>query len=263
MNRGAAALMVVLVLAAFVSVPALDALRLLPPTTNDAGYILTWVGLIAVALLGSQGIRSMVRKDAYASAAKALGLTSTGGTDQFWRYPLPLFEWGLERSIANMMIGSHDGQDVILLDYSCKLGAGRGSSTFRYLCALVELPLDCPKTEIAPLSVLGRVADVIGVQRLDFEYQPFSERYRVQTANRKFAVALIDPPMIEWLLTQNPSTHFEIGGAYVMSVGKDVDMQDAKSLAAEGSRLLAGVLDFRGRFSTGALEIARQLHTYS
>jgi len=139
-------------------------------------------------------------------------------------------------------------------------GFDRDSAIVRYLCAIAELSLECPKTEIASPNVFTRVADIVGVQRLDFEYQPFSERYRVQTSNRRFAVALLDPPMIEWLLAQRPATHLELGGAYAMAVGANVDMQDARSLAAESARLLALVVDFRGRISAGALDIARELH---
>jgi hypothetical protein len=257
MNRGASAVIAILAVAAVVSIPLLERFRLLPPGTNDAGYLLSWFAVIGAAAVGARVIRGRVRKSAYETAAEVLGFRSVGGTDQFWRYPLPLFDWGWEKSIGNMMVGAQGGQDITVLDYSCKSSPGRGS-TFRYLCALVDMSPECPKTEVAPHTLATRTADIVGVERVDLEYESFSRRYRVQSSNRKFAVALIDPPMIEWLLTQRASTHFELGGAWVMSVGANVDMQDARSLAAETARLLSTALDFRGRIPHGAMEIAQE-----
>jgi hypothetical protein len=249
--------MAILVLAAVVSVPLLDRFGLMPRGTNDASYFLSWFAVIGAAIVGARVIRGSVRRSAYETAAGEIGLRSVGKSDQLWRYPLPLFDWGFEKSIGNMMVGSQQGRDITVLDYSCKASPD-GRSTFRYLCALVDMSPECPKTEIAPHTLATRTADVVGVERVDFEYERFSQRYRVQSSNRKFAAALVDPPMIEWLLAQRASTHFELGGAWVMSVGANIDMQDARSLAAETASLLAAALDFRGRIPRVAMEIAKE-----
>src|SRR5205823_9590364 len=94
-----------LVLVAVISFPLLDALHLLPATSNDAGYMLAWAGAIVASVTWARMVGSSARAGAANVAAARLGLVRVSGSGQLWRYPLPLFDSGAEKAIANVMVG--------------------------------------------------------------------------------------------------------------------------------------------------------------
>jgi len=95
-------------------------------------------------------------------------------------------------------------------------GKNRSTITYRFSYLIVTLPfgLSLPDLAVRRENLLDKFAGAIGFEDIDFESAEFSRRFHVSSRDRRFAYALIDPRMIEFLLAaeaRKPSRPFELG----------------------------------------------------
>jgi hypothetical protein len=69
-----------------------------------------------------------------------------------------------------------------------------------------------------PRDAFGRVAHALGREGIEFELERFNRAFEVRSGDPRFAHALIDAPMIEWLLGLPEGTGFEILGRTVLAI---------------------------------------------
>lgn len=78
---------------------------------------------------------------------------------------------------------------------------GHASRSYRrFSCVQLEVPASFPILEIAPESVLTRLADAVGLDDIDFELDEFNRRFNVKASERRFAYELIDQRMTRFLM---------------------------------------------------------------
>lgn len=100
-------------------------------------------------------------------------------------------------------------------------------------CAATELTLDAPLLRVSHHQGLtGQTfprALTTGLQHQDLEWEAFDRRCRVETEDPRFAVALLDQRMMEWLMTIGDYA-FEAGGSWVMAETSGDDVAALREL---------------------------------
>lgn len=184
-----------------------------------------WTGLIFVAFialtaaLGIWGtIAAQKRRGELQALARKLNFEfrADGGAPAFRFAP---FHRGHSRRAYHTLQGS-----VELLGQRCELWAGewlykethgtgkdRRTTTYRFSYLVCGLPVSVPTVALRREGLLDKFAAAIGFDDLDFESAEFSARYHVKTDARKFAYALLDARMMEFLLAANPPP-FQLDG---------------------------------------------------
>jgi len=114
--------------------------------------------------------------------------------------------------IANVISGSWHDLEVRSFDHSYAV-----SDDERRLlsCVLVAIPGGWPTLVIRPETGLTRLADV-AVPDIAVESEAFNRAFAVRCHDRAFASALVDPRMMEWLLSLGHGWSFEIDGRWIL-----------------------------------------------
>ncbi len=119
--------------------------------------------------------------------------------------------------------GSRDS----VFDYEYTTGSGKNRSVHRRTCALVSLPFTAPHTEIGPEGFWSGIGRAIGLRDIEVESDRFNDIYRVTGDDERFAIALLDQPMIAWLLRGQSGygqIRFELRGPWLLCVEDRIDI---------------------------------------
>lgn len=183
------------------------------------------VGLaIAVGAAAYRHVRGQRRRRELMAFASRAGLRYSHG-DPFGTVGLGfrLFREGDGRGVENVCWGTTGGLEVRLFDYwyyeRSRDDRGHEHRVHRYFsCVLIRIPgIYGPRLTIAPERALSRLADAVGFRDLQFESEDFNRAFQVEvTGDERFAYALLDAGMIEWLPTAARGHRFETLGDLVL-----------------------------------------------
>lgn len=114
--------------------------------------------------------------------------------------------------VENVVSGSWHDFEVRSFDHSYSV-----SEDERRLlsCVQIAIPGGWPTLVIRPETGFTRVAD-LAVPDIAFESEVFNRAFAVRCHDRAFASALVDPRMMEWLLSLDPRWSFEIDGTWIL-----------------------------------------------
>lgn len=196
---------------------------ILTPLVFLAPFVIVTGGIIvAVVLILALGGRS--GKDrAFAALAGQLGLQhrpkDNGDFLAAMTTDLRLFQTGSDRTVKHLLAGRYGQWQVVVCQYEYTTTStdseGRTeTTTWEHALAMLDMNVFLPKLHIRPENALDRLAAWVGAEDIDFESDRFSRRYFVQADDRRFAYALIDPQMMEFLLSL-PDLCWEINGQWV------------------------------------------------
>jgi hypothetical protein len=96
-------------------------------------------------------------------------------------------------------------------DFEYKTTSHNGKRTTTHTHYLSYLLIDTPHLGAPDLAIrregfFDRFAGFMGFDDIDFESAEFSERFHVKSPNKRFAYAVLDPRMMEFLLESAPPT---------------------------------------------------------
>ena len=131
---------------------------------------------------------------------------------------------GGEVTFANAFAGRIEGRSVIVFDRVVQVDGYTPAHTIT--CAATELDVDSPRLLVEPRAPRLEITSD-GLDEVRFESDVFDRRYRVGTEDPRFATALIDQRMIEWLLAQVEDRTYAAGGRWVAC---DVPQEDPRRL---------------------------------
>jgi hypothetical protein len=166
-------------------------------------------GTIGFFLWLNHKYRVRPRSDSMQAEAGRLGLRfSHDDRDGLLSLPFELFGRAATiRDLENVVSGSLRGNEVVLFDYHYAQGE---DADFRFSCAMVPVPSTWPAFLIRPESGLSRAARDVGLRDIETESEAFNRTFEVRCPDPRFALALLEPRMMEWLLGLGPRTGFEI-----------------------------------------------------
>lgn len=173
------------------------------------------VVVIAIAAAVIQQRAAAARRLASAALAQRLGLVFAPapdeGHDEDYAH-FEIFRRGRSRVAENTLSGHMTiaGQRcrVKMGDFRYKQDHGAGKNrrtvTRRFSYLIVHLPYRTPAVLVRPEGMFDKVAAAFGFDDIDFESAEFSRRFFVKSSDKRFAYALLEPRMMEFLLAARP-----------------------------------------------------------
>ncbi len=139
--------------------------------------------------------------------------------------PFSLLQRGDGRGTENLLQGTWQEMPVRGFDYwyyeeSTDSNGNRTRTTYRFSCAVTELDLSTPALTIYRENVFTRLADHLAMHDIEFESEEFNRRFNVKGSDRRFANAVLDAPMLQWLLTVDGAFQFEVAGRWILCFSK-------------------------------------------
>lgn len=132
-------------------------------------------------------------------------------------YAFHLFGMGDGRGCENVLSGTWDGMPVREADYwyyteSSDSKGGRSKSYSYFSVVVADLDCSVPRVSISKETLLTRAAEHLGARDLDFESEEFNRMFKVTAEDPQVAYQLIDPRMMNWLLSTGGAFGFEVVG---------------------------------------------------
>ncbi len=110
------------------------------------------------------------------------------------------------RDVTNVMSGRWRGIDVITFEYRW----ASEEREERYSCAVLEVPGVWPSLLVKHETPLTWLVQDAGIGDLRMEWEEFNQAFHVRTAEPRFATAVLDGRMMQWLMSLTPRCGFEI-----------------------------------------------------
>ncbi len=185
---------------------------------NDTLRILGVVAVVAVAIVAAilAHLAAKKRREELAALANELGWSfdpsnDSSHDDEYAHFEV--FRRGHSRSAQNTLTGQVeiDGRrfPAKMGDFRYKVTRHTGKTTttqtYRFSYLITHLPFPwAPDLLIRREGMFDKLAGAIGFDDIDFESSEFSRRFHVKCPDRRFAYDVIDPRMMEFLLSSNP-----------------------------------------------------------
>jgi hypothetical protein len=182
-------------------------------------FILGALGALLAAVFGPIYLDllrlELSRSERIERVAAALGLAFSPADPAYpsssaFRYPFELFSRGIEQTCENFVSGSIDQVDLVAFDFLYRQRVDSDgdpendvvSEPQRYTCALTRIAGHRPHVVIEPATA-SRTARSDG-EPVRLEWGDFNARYRVISGERSFATAILDVPLMAWLVDEAP-----------------------------------------------------------
>jgi hypothetical protein len=201
---------------------------------RDAAGGLVVIVVIAAMLVAGWWFKVRPRRDYHRAQANEVRLESAPGD------PLNLLDRGflLLRRVAalkeveNTSWGRWHGRDIAVFDYWLARTSDPSVGDYEYFtCVVTPVPESWPRLSISPERMETRLADELGIRDVDFELEAFNRAFEVRTEDRRFASAVVDARMMDWLLGASGRPGFEIlDGSLLCHVDRGVDRDIRRSL---------------------------------
>lgn len=186
--------------------------------------VLAGIGLIWAAQYRNRRVSAMVP-----TAEKAGLRYAAGDVLGCTQVAFPLFRVGDGRRVENLMWReAANGLEVRVFDFSYyverKDENGKVHRSWsRFDCAMARHNGLWPMVHITKERALDKVAQSIGLPDIELESEEFNRLFRVQCEDRRFATALLDPQMMDFLLTTEGKLSFETKGRWLLVVAPHLD----------------------------------------
>ncbi|MQM24963.1 type III secretion system chaperone family protein [Glycomyces albidus] len=130
----------------------------------------------------------------------------------------PPFTAGHGRSGVDVFRGVHRGVHLHCFEYRYRTSDGENETTHYFQVVAVGLPAMRPYLEIGREGLLPKSLG----KDIDFENHAFNERFRVVSANPRFAHDVIHPRTMEWMLAdpRAQSYRWRFEGSWLMTFRK-------------------------------------------
>lgn len=131
------------------------------------------------------------------------------------------FGEGDDRQARNVITGRHGDRQLIAFDYSYETHStdSKGNTTtttYRFAVTALQLPTYLPVLQVTPESVFTRFGNVLGFDDVELESEDFNRRFRVHSADRKFACDVLTQRTMEALL-RHPDASWRIEGVDILA----------------------------------------------
>jgi hypothetical protein len=169
-------------------------------------------GTVGAVLFAGWWFRVRPRRELHQDQSRSLRLRSAPG-DVFGFLDRPfalLEERATAKDVENTSWGTWRGMEVTVFDYWFARSSDPSRNDYEYFtCAATPVPADWPDLAILPERGPLRLPDASG-RRVAFELEEFNRAFDVRADDPRFANALVDARMMEWLLGLPPGTGFEL-----------------------------------------------------
>jgi len=163
--------------------------------------------------------RVLPRRESFEGQAKDAGLRAASGDPRdMLASGFSMFRRAASaRELANTAWGRWREREVVVADYWYVSGTNTArDDEQRFMCVVDEARPEWPDLTVVPAGVASAAADAVGLGDQDLESERFNRAFEVRASDRRFASAMLDARMMEWMLAQAPGVGFEILGGRLM-----------------------------------------------
>ena len=93
------------------------------------------------------------------------------------------------------------GENDSVFQYEYTVKSNKDSTTYEFTAALIEVPFLAPHLIISTETWWSKMKRVVGLRDIEVESPQFNDRYQVRCADDRFAITLLDPTMIAWMMS--------------------------------------------------------------
>ena len=188
---------------------------------------------VTLAMLAVYGYRrhQEARRARMREVATRHGLTVDVGPKAPPHLSFDLFDPGSSKQVEAHMW--HDGRPDSVFQYRYTVSSGENSRTYTFSAALVALPFRAPHLVVSSENFWTRAKRVVGLRDIELESPQFNDRYHVRCRDERFAITLLDPSMIAWMLSPQSglgSITFEFGGSWLLCHRAQLDVGELPAL---------------------------------
>lgn len=133
------------------------------------------------------------------------------------------FGTGSSRRIDNLIMGPKDDNQWMIFDYQYTVSSGKSSTTYRFGIIAVMMPLAMPSLQIRPAGFLDTVSSWLGSKDIQFESEEFNREFTVNCSEAKLAYDIVDPQMMEYLMSIPRYSFQFLGNLGVVSISGTLD----------------------------------------
>ncbi len=154
------------------------------------------------------------------------GLQVDVGTKKPPKLEFDLFDNGSSKKVRAQMWRAGEQDSVFQYEYTVK--SGESSNTYRFTAALIQIPFRAPHLTISTENWWSKIKRAVGMRDIEVESPQFNDRYQVRCNDDRFAITLLDPPTIAWLLSAGSgegSVTFEFGGTWLLCHCDQLDVE--------------------------------------
>jgi hypothetical protein len=186
------------------------------------GLLREFVGLSVLAgaiAWATYHFRIVPRRESFEGQARQAGLRSAPGD------PRGLLSSGFSmfgrpataRELENTACGPRRGREIVVADYWYVPGSNTArDDEQRFVCVVDEARPGWPDLVVEPAGAVAAMKDAVGLGDQDMESERFNRAFDVRASDRRFASAMLDARMMQWLLAQAPGVGFEVLGGRLM-----------------------------------------------
>lgn len=160
--------------------------------------VVVMVALVGGVAYGAYAYQQQ-RKARLRAIAEAAGLHVDTSTKSPPALGFDLFDPGRRKKVSAQMWRA--GEQDSVFQYRYTVQSGDNSKTYRFTVALVEVPFRAPHLRIGTENWWSKAKRIVGMRDVEVESTAFNDRYHVRCDDERFAIALLDPPMIAWMLS--------------------------------------------------------------
>lgn len=149
--------------------------------------------------------------------------------------PFAVMRRGDRRKTHHVLHGVLDGEHVRVFDLDLEFDStdskgNRQTRTETYTCATLEVPgAWFPHIELERENLLTRAKGALGFRDIEFESEAFNRAWHVRCGDKRFAYALIDTGVMEFLLELD-GFRFELRNDAMLAVHRRVGPEDFLSM---------------------------------
>ncbi|MEV8375292.1 hypothetical protein AB0P21_21335 [Kribbella sp. NPDC056861] len=114
-----------------------------------------------------------------------------------------------------MYAGQYRGHGIHILDYTYTTTSGDSTSTNEVHLVALALPVALPPLELTQRS---RTSRFFGTHQLELGNSAFNDAFRINCGDNRYAAAVLDPRVMEWMLF-NPALEWQLSGSTLVSWG--------------------------------------------
>jgi hypothetical protein len=144
-----------------------------------------------------------------------------------------LFDVGSGRTVDAQMWRA--GENDSVFQYRYTEGSGDNSRTYQFTSALIDVPFVAPHLTISSENWWSKMKQAVGLRDIELESPDFNERYQVRCPDERFAITLLDPSMIAWMLTPDSGSGavtFEFLGPWMLCHCSQLEIDELPGMLA-------------------------------
>jgi hypothetical protein len=212
------------------------------------------VGLVGIfgLLLAPRHRRRSTRRRAQAAAA-ARGLRYLADAQAPPSIPFRRLSIGRSRRAEHIMWADADEHEASVFDYRFTVGSGQQARTHRFGCAVFRTGLAAPHLVLDRQNVGRQLLGRFGPGAIRTESPAFNETWHVTCDDARFAVTVLDPAMIDWLVgvAAGRSIEIELLGDRGLVICPRTNVEE-----------LPALLDIAHRFARELPRVAHELYPW-